>query len=196
MEPRSPSSALGKTTRFCVLLCAALVLAISPANARPGSTSASASGHSRAEIVTPLRVETLSDLEFGTVAVAAEAGGTVTIDPKSGLAHYHGAAVSHCAANTPCVTRAARFRILGEAGRRYIVELPGHILAHSDNPASPSLSVERLTFASRNAPSAETGGVLDQRGEDFLSIGGTLVIPAGTPSATYRAQIQLVVVYD
>lgn len=185
----SPSLANGAQITVGLL---AMSLASAPLAAQPSSSS----GHAQAEIVTPITVQPLSDLSFGRIAASPASEGSVSIDPASGQAIFAGSARSACGASTSCGHSAATFRVTGEAGRRYIIQVPGYVVATAQEPGMPQLSVEDLSVISRNDPAARSGGVLDSVGADQISLGGTLRIPAGTPVATYRAQVPLVVTYS
>lgn len=165
-----------------------------PVHAAP--QGASATGDTRAEIVEPLAITTINDLEFGGIAVPATLGGSVTVDAASSNASYGGAAEYVCLQSSSCGTRAATFAITGEAGRGYIVTLPASAFALPVSGSGPSLLVDQLASSSRNQPGTASGGRLDASGTDLLRVGGSLQIPAGTPSGSYRAEITIVVSYD
>lgn len=175
-----------------VLVLEAALLSAAPVSAAPQT----AQGETRAEIVEPLAVTTVNDLEFGGIAVPAGVGGSVNVDAASGEASYGGAAGFVCLGGSACGTRAATFAVNGEAGRGYIVTLPASARAFPVTGSGPGLIVDQLTSSSRNQPDAVLSGRLDTSGDDVLRVGGTLQIPAGTPAGSYHAEVQIVVSYD
>lgn len=64
------------------LLCAAWHAAATAAIAQPDANTSQ--GAASAQIVEPIGVVAVSDLEFGAIAVSAYEGGEVTIAPASG----------------------------------------------------------------------------------------------------------------
>lgn len=178
-----------------LLLSLAGVAFVTGQSTRAQSAGAKASGASSAQIVTPLTIEAAADLEFGALAVSADNDGSVTISASSTDATYAGSARPQCGLQAGCGTSPARFRVTGEAGRAYLVQLPD-ILAADAIGGGQSLRVDQLTVASRNIPGAVASGRLDSTGSDEISLGGTLHVPSGTPAGAYRAQVRIVVSYS
>lgn len=189
--PAQTSPSLANRAQITVGLLA-MSLASAPLAAQPSSSS----GHAQAEIVTPITVQPLSDLSFGRIAVSPVSDGSVSIDPASGQTIFAGSARRACGASSSCGQGAATFRVTGEAGRSYTILVPGYVVATAQEPGMPQLTVEDLSVISRNDSAARSGGLLDTLGADQISLGGTLRIPAGTPPATFRAQVSLVVTYS
>ena len=153
-------------------------------------------GVASASIIKPISVSAQKRLEFGGVAVAANQGGNVTIDPTSEKAAYNGSAEKMCLAAVPCTPGPAVFAVQGEKDRGYRVTLPASVMASAQRGSAPDLVVSQITSFSENSPSNELGGLLDGGGTDTLRIGGQLEIPAGTPPGSYAAEITLVVSYE
>lgn len=161
-----------------------------PAVAEPGS-GATASGEVSAEIVTPLTVRAESALQFGTIVAASGSVGTVTVQPIG--APVYGGGVRGLCSGGNCGAEPAHFVLQGEPGRHFRVELPSQLYAYGSTGGSPPLSVVALSFAGAN------GGIellLDSQGGGAFFVGGTLVVPADTPSDNYRATVPVTVAYD
>ncbi len=176
-------------------LAGALFLAV-PAHA--DGLSSSAGGEAAAQVVAPLIVTRESDLEFGAVFAGASPG-AVSVSSRGGTT-YSGGAQPACVAGACHSASAARFTVSGEAGRTYIVSVPTRITATgtladgSGAPAAP-LSVNAIEASSASRRTEGPVGQLDAQGRDRFEVGGTLEVPAGLPSASYRATIPVIVTY-
>lgn len=175
------------------LLCAAWHVAATAAIAQPGASTSQ--GAASAQIVEPIGVIAVSDLEFGAIAVSASEGGEVTIAPESGAAQYSGGARPACSGASQCATGAARFAVSGESGRDYAIGLPSTVTAEHREGGGPGLPVAGLTAWSRNLGTLGPFGRLDHTGSDEVRVGGTLTIPAGTAPGSYVAEVPIVVSY-
>ncbi len=175
------------------LLCAAWHAAATAAIAQPDANTSQ--GAASAQIVEPIGVVAVSDLEFGAIAVSAYEGGEVTIAPASGAAQYSGGARPACAGTSQCAIGAARFAVTGESGRDYLIGLPSMVTAEHRGGGGPGLPVADLTAWSRNLGTLGPFGRLDQAGSDEVRVGGTLTIPAGTAIGSYVAEVPIVVNY-
>ncbi|MHA6316546.1 DUF4402 domain-containing protein [Altererythrobacter sp. CAU 1778] len=162
--------------------------------AAPGETS-TASGTVSATVVKPLVLEPQSDLSFGAVTLEARGAGSVTVGAVPGAISHGGAARPICHGAAACDPHPARFFLRGEAGRDYQVQLPPTLTAFGGKPGSPSLQVESLTVATDSMAGAGPRGRLAPDGSDEFGIGGTVVMPAGTPPDTYRANVTVLVTY-
>lgn len=182
------------TARLVAGLFVAIILT-QPAAAAPGDRQQSTTGEATAQIIEPLAVHSLADLDFGGIAIRAGGGGSVTIDPASDSASYSGVDPIACGSG-PCTPHAARFAVEGFAHRSYRVTLPGETLAQPARGAGPALVVDRIASASANLAGASARGLLDSAGNDTLAVGGRLIVPAQTPPGRYVAQLQVVVSYD
>ncbi|MXP48337.1 DUF4402 domain-containing protein [Altererythrobacter luteolus] len=162
--------------------------------AEPGSSTDR--GVASASIIKPISVSAQKRLEFGGVAVSANQGGNVTIDPSSGNAAYNGSAKKMCLTAVPCAPGPAVYAVQGEKDRGYRVILPTTVMASAQRGPAPDLVVSQITSASENRPNNDSAGLLNANGRDTLRIGGQLEIPAGTPPGSYAAEITLVVSYE
>ena len=170
----------------CVLLGTAAI-------AQPGEQTAT--GVASAEIVSPLTIASIADLEFGGIAISGAGEGSLTIDPASGAPSYVGLVQIGCSSG-PCTPHPAQFRVNGVERRSYRVTLPDQTDAIAADGSGNSLQVHSLTSDSRNLPGVQGYGMLDDSGADELNVGGTLSVPASTPPGRYVARVLVVVNYD
>lgn len=175
-------------------LALALILAASPAAADDG-TAANAIGNASAGIIQPITVEVIEDLQFGTLAVGPDTGGTMTVDPASGTTSYSGGLVGVCGTGG-CQAHPAVFGVTGEPGRRYRVDAPTSAVAQPVTGNGPSLPVSDLRIAIASLPGPDPVGRLDAAGKDRFLLGGTLQVTAGSAPGFYRADVSVVVTYD
>lgn len=174
------------------------LLAASPAAAANGS-SATAQGLAEATVVQPIVVTVLSNLDFGMLASSRTVGGSVTVDPASTV-QYAGGAAAACFGGGACPSvHASRFAVRGEAARSYVVSAPATVIAsgtlQGSAVAAPALAIEILTIRTESHPESGPTGTLDVNGQDHFSIGGTLIVPAGTNAAHYEATLPVIVTY-
>ena len=167
-------------------------------------SSASAQGFAQATVIQPIVVSVLSNLDFGMLTASQTAGGTVTIDPGSS-AHYSGGASPACLGGGACPgVHASHFAVRGEAARSYVVSAPGALIASGTlsgpgpgtGAAAPDLAIETLTVRTQSRPGSGPAGTLDVNGQDTFSIGGTLIVPAGTSAAHYQATLPVIITYS
>lgn len=175
------------------------LLAASPVAAASG-TSASAQGVAEAVIIQPIVVTMITNLDFGMLTSSRTASGAVTVDGTNG-ARYSGGASPACLGGGGCPgIHASRFAVRGEAGRSYVVSAPAVLIASGtlagSAAAAPDLAIETLTVRTESRPDSGPIGLLDVNGLDHFSIGGTLVVPAGTSAAHYQATLSVVVTYN
>ncbi|TNE61603.1 MAG: DUF4402 domain-containing protein [Sphingomonadales bacterium] len=164
-----------------------------PAMAAPGE--ASTTGVATAQIVEPISVVAVSDLQFGGIAAAAGTGGSVEIDPVSGTVTYLGVSGSVCSAAN-CDPAPALFDVRGVADRQYHVSLPASAIAYAETGSGAGLQVVELQSSSGNLPGIDQRGLLDGDGQDSLTVGGRLIVPPATPPGRYSAQVPVVVSYN
>ncbi|QIG54253.1 DUF4402 domain-containing protein [Altererythrobacter sp. BO-6] len=172
----------------------AVVLA-APLHAAPGSEG-TAVGVATAEVIAPLKLETLEPLEFGTIAVAPNASGSITVPPSTSPATYSGALSASCSATAFCRAQPAKFAVTGAPGRHYRIEHPSEATAQAVRGSAPLLAVTQISVATESLGGESARGLLGPDGTDGFRIGGTLQIPGGTPAGTYRATLDVVVSYD
>lgn len=166
-----------------------------PLLAAPGSEGAAA-GVASAEVIAPLKLETLEPLEFGTIAVAPNASASITVPPSTSPPTYSGALSASCAAAAFCRAQPAKFEVTGAPGRHYRIEYPFATSAMAVRGSAPPLAVTQISVATESLGEENARGLLGPDGTDGFRIGGTLIVPGGTPAGTYRATLDVVVSYD
>jgi hypothetical protein len=175
------------------------LLAAHPASAA-SPPRATAQGVVEATILQPLTLSRLSDLDFGVLAASQTLGGAVTIDPANG-AQYAGGTSPACLGGGACPpVHASQFSVHGEPARSYVVSTPAALVASGSLQGSaasaPELTIESLTVRTQSRPASGPSGTLDINGQDTFSVGGTLVVPAGTGAAHYQATLSVIITYS
>jgi len=135
------------------------------------SSNASAS----ANIVTPIAITKVTDMNFGNVAVAASTGGAVTLS-TSGTRTTGGAGGATLPATSGTVG-AAEFTISGQASYTYVISLPSSCTI-SDG-SGHTMTVNSFT----SFPSAT--GTLSSSGVQNLKVSATMNVAAAQPSGFY-----------
>ena len=182
-------------------LVAALGLAWVPAPA----LAASATGAAAAEVISPVAVRQIRDLDFGVLAANADSAGSVKIAPGESAAIYGGSAHAACASSAQCPSpHFARFEVFGEANRAYTIAAPAHVSVAGEQigggvappSAVPLLVIDDIEIRSASRPDAGRAGRLDSSGRDRFDLGGTLRLPAATPPARFRISVEVIVTYS
>ncbi len=183
-----------------MIAVAALFAAPSSANAQAGS--ASDLGVSSAQVVSPIAVREIADLDFGVIAAGAATPGSVKITPGEPAALYSGGAQHACDASC-AMPHYASFEVSGEASRAYTIAAPASVditgtpyPQDPGSPAPPVLQIDQFEVRSASRPQAGPAGQLDTQGHDTFDLGGTLRLPSGVPAARYRVSIAVVVNYS
>lgn len=164
------------------------------------SRESEATGSASATIIQPISATALADLSFGGIALGRNSadggagGGAVIVLPQETGATYAGSARQQCGGQSACQPHPARFAVRGEAGRAYRIAMPSGLEARGTRSGA-ALAVSALTVSSVSQPGA-AGGLTDASGRDTFSIGGTLLVPPGTPADVYRAEFAVTVSYD
>lgn len=143
----------------------------------------------------PISISTISDLDFGGVKPAGAGAGRVTIDPVSATASYEGTAQLDCGA-ADCLPSPATYLVKGTPGRRYRVQLPDRVVAHSSANPDVQLIVSQLRAASVNLSGEPNRGSIDSKGRDRLHVGGSLIVPATASPGHYTAEVTVAVAYE
>lgn len=190
-----PGRGCGSTRTRAVLLGATaltgLGLAALPLTADPGAT---ATGSSAARVIAPLAVAREEDLDFGTISLAPNAAGTVTVVPLGGGVRYGGSAEGICLLACP-PPHPARFAVRGEPLRSYRVAVPpGLSIAAPGGGSGSSVLIDALTIGTLSQRIGE-GGELSPDGLDSFEVGGTLHLPSGAPEGRYTAEVPVIVSY-
>lgn len=160
------------------------------------SRDSQAAGSASATIIRPISATALTDLSFGGIALGRHGtgGGAVVVPPQGTGAAYEGSARQQCGGQAACQPHAARFAVRGEAGRVYRIALPSAVEARGARTGA-ALSVTNMTVSSASQPGT-TGGLTDAHGHDSFAVGGTLLVPQGTPADVYQAEFAVTVSYN
>jgi hypothetical protein len=137
---------------------------------------ASATAAAAANIITPIAISKVNDLDFGNVAVSASTGGTVTLSTTNTRTTGGGGITLPAATGT---VSAAQFTISGQAGFTYVITLPAACTISDGSGHSMTVN----SFAS--SPSAT--GSLSTGGTATLKVSATMIVAAGQPAGVYTS---------
>ena len=175
----------------CIIV--ACILSVVPlSNAKAQDTR---DGIARAQIVQSLSAQAINDLRFGTITVSELEGGEVIVAPLPGAVRYTGGVRGECRSAGECSVSPARFDVRGEPLRRYTIAIDAEVEAIGERTGQ-ILRVERLRTDKNPTNPAPLTSALDEFGKDLLTIGGTLVVPAGTASDVFRAELPITLAYE
>ncbi len=164
--------------RFIALSMGCLML-LADGISLTGSSAATKELQSRIRFIHPLRVTKNKDIVFGKI-ISGDSDGTVRVTP------------SHRRFVTGGVRarkgfRPARFKIRGEPNSTYSIQVSDQSV--SNNRGAGILNVTDFEVFSKTVRSITTVGRFNHRGKDTLRIGGTLLVPAGSPKGRYRGRL-------
>ena len=123
----------------------------------------------------------LTGLRFGAI-FTSPAPGTVVLSPTGTLSTTGGASLGSQLPVGP-----ASFSVTGAANATYAITLPGSVVLSS---LEGSLTVTAFTS------SPDLTGRLDLSGQQTLSVGGTLNVPANQPDGDYAGTFSVTVAYN
>ena len=152
-------------------------------------------GVARAQVVQSLSAQAINDLQFGRITVSELEGGEVIIAPMPGVVQYTGGVRGECRGAGACSASPARFDVRGEPLRRYTIAIEAEVEAIGERTGE-ILRVERLRTDKTLADPAVLTSALDEFGKDLLTIGGTLVVPAGSVTDLFRAELPITLAYE
>ncbi len=200
-----------------LLLVSVGAVPLSPLLAEAGP-KAIANGTASAEIVArELSLTQSYQLIFGLVKSNNSTAGTVVVSPGATVTRspLDGA---RTVGSGPCQTEWCEdetnpsnpdsasywgpgvFVVTGSPGARYqVVATNSTATAYWRTPANgrePALQVTDFTFATKSSGYASTIGTLDANGNDTVRVGGTLVVPGGMKTASYRVDVPLTIQYN
>jgi len=169
---------LGRFLRLAAALLAALSAMPSAAIAAP----ARATGTATVDLLSPLTIQKLQDLDFGTVAVTA--AGTAVIDPVANSISTTGGLVA--AGGTP---HAALFR--GAASQNSVVniKLPKQPIALTRVGGSETVTVSNFTLDGPTKRQMAQATTFD------IKVGATLTVPAGQIAGQYTGTFDVTAQY-
>jgi len=128
-----------------------------------------------------ITLSALTGLRFGEVYTGATPG-TVMLSPSGAISTTGGAGLSSLSPTGP-----ATFNVSGAANATYAISLPSSITLNATNG---TLSISAIT----SSPSQT--GLLNAMGQQTLSVGGTLNVPANQPEGDYAGTFYVTVAYN
>jgi len=169
---------LGRSLRLAAALLAALSAMPSAAIAAP----ARATGTATIDLLSPLTIQKLQDLDFGTVAVTA--AGTAVIDPVANSISTTGGLVA--AGGTP---HAALFR--GAASQNSVVniKLPKQPITLTRVGGTETVTVSNFTLDGPTKRQMAQATTFD------IKVGATLTVPAGQIAGQYTGTFDVTAQY-
>lgn len=169
---------LGRFLRLAAALLAALSAMPSAAIAAP----ARATGAATVDLLSPLTIQKLQDLDFGTVAVTA--AGTAVIDPVANSISTTGGLVA--AGGTP---HAALFR--GAASQNSVVniKLPKQPITLTRVGGAETVTVSNFTLDGPTKRQMAQATTFD------IKVGATLTVPAGQMAGQYTGTFDVTAQY-
>ncbi|WP_265528259.1 DUF4402 domain-containing protein [Sphingomicrobium marinum] len=157
--------------RFLIGALGATLMLSTPAHAQPVSNS---DGRAIAEVLKPLAVVEMSDLDFGTV-VTSPLAGTVFIPANGGPPVYTGGVTG--VPSDPVMR--GEYLVVGDPGRDIIVTWTWPpILSNGTGDTIALLSVNLDGFAVRTLNATN--------GQSTLHFGGMIAVPADAPEGLYE----------
>lgn len=153
--------------------------------AETNGVSLDASADVYAEVLEAFDVTNLEDLDFGTLAASADAGGTITVSPDgtsstSGIPYHDGA------------VNAAEFEITGgfsgDSGIDYSVDLPTSVTITNESDESMTVDnfISNLT---------DNSGTMNSSSEEF-AVGATLNVGAAQEAGDYTGSFEVTVTLE
>ena len=152
---------------------AAATLVLSTAVLSEASAQATATATASANIVTPISIAQVTNLQFGNVAVSATLGGDVIINTSGVRSSTFGVTLP---ATTGTVT-AASFTVSGHGSYTYAITLPASVII--TNGSSVTMLVDDFVSSPNGT------GTLSAGGTQTLNIGATLEVAAAQASGAY-----------
>jgi hypothetical protein len=137
-----------------------------------------------ATIVTPIAIEKMQDLEFGSIAPGL-ADGTVSVstdDVRTAKGDLNLLSVG----KTP---QAAAFLVMGSPDATYTITLPAETTVVDESAANNMLVDSFLS-------NPDGAGVLDSKGQQDLKVGATLHVAAAQAAGRYTGAFAVTVEYN
>jgi hypothetical protein len=165
-----------------ILIFAGLLMIAFTNQLKAQTSSATETANATANIVQPLQINKIVDLDFGDIA-AGTAIGTVTIDATTGNRTSTGG-VTLIATNDG---NEANFEIQGYANATFSIALPTSIIISS---GSDDMTVDNFVS------SLGAAGTLDALGEADLNVGADLHVDANQTPGLYIGTFDVTVAYN
>lgn len=193
-----------------IMLALALATLSTAAGAQSGPVATSSANASVEIVGGDLNLTLQLDLAFGLLK-GGNVAGSVVVKPE-GIREPLGGAET--VGSGPCHTvyceddssnnnpqsaaywGPGQFQVSGSPNSAYRVSTPPSAIAYLRTPASgrlPELTVHSFTV--RTASQGSDVGTLDAQGNDSIRIGGTIDVPTGMKTGSYRVQVPITVQY-
>ena len=156
--------------------------------------AADAATSASVDIVTPISITTVTDIDFGVVIPDPLVVGTILLPSNTGVAAASGGTTQHQAGTEV----RGRFTISGTANQAYSITDPGTINLGAANLDATSWTATNDNGDCINDPvtTCTTTPTLDGSGADGLYIGASLNVPIGIAEGQYSANFNLTVEYQ
>lgn len=147
-----------------------------------------------ANIITPISIAETSALNFGTMSVSSETGGTCVLSSANVRSATGGVNIS--TAGTAAST--AAYTVTGEASTNYAITLPATITVNKvdGGAAAGTMSISALKALVASKAAEQTTGTLTAGGTDSFTVGGTLIVDARQPTGPYTGTFNVTVAYN
>ncbi len=165
-----------------IAIAAALAAATAAAFGAP-ATAASINAQAKAKVVKPLTIQSVQDLDLGTVMLATGtwSGATVQLSQSGALT---------CSAPLTCsgTTQVAMYNVTGSKGQTVNIDVPDLTLVNQSNPAATLKLVP-------DSPATITLTNSGKAGTTF-SIGGAISLNSTTAAGTYTGTFNVTADYQ
>ncbi len=138
-----------------------------------GQSSATAAA--AANVITPIAIAKITDMNFGNVAVSTSTGGTVVLTTSS--TRTTGGSGGVTLPSTTGTVAAAEFTVSGQASYTYVITLPSSTTITDGSGHS-------MTVNSFNSTPSSTG-TLSSGGTQNVKVSATMVVAAAQPVGSY-----------
>ena len=150
-----------------------------------GQDTSTGTANASANIITPISIVKVTDINFGDLVPSATTAVTVVMDQTGSITSD----AQYFLANSSTPRTAASFTISGAAGHAYKINCPATI-----DLVGPGEAKMTLTF---NASLAIDGSPLELTGgTQTLNLGGSLALAANQTAGAYSAEFNVTVAYE
>lgn len=155
--------------------------------------AAGTTGRASATVVEPLHITGQTALQFGIIE-SATSGGEVIVTPLKQRLVSGGVVVSNDVGFDP-----AQFNIRGKPNSDYTINLPSTLVFHKKGTASlpgvTALTVKDFKSYSETATRETQRGRINNKGQDIVYVGGTLIVPSTVSPGNYSGEVPITVSY-
>ena len=169
--------------RFTIILTGVFMLIFAAEKAEAQNPTATAKANAAANIITPITIQSITDLNFGNI-IANSSDGTVTMGTENDVPTYTGVAAPSIAGTR---TR-SEFTVEGMSGVNFTIALPADNDIELTGPASADAM--SLTGWTHNSDLVLTDG------ENTFQVGATLNVNANQANGAYSATFPVTVNYQ